>query len=686
MPIQIFEKTGTLTSTPMTAGRSRGWTLAVIAGATTGVWTLGLWGCDSRTPTAKAVEEASRHMSVLTTSGSPAPSLEIEREKFTKVTETLRDVLDTGLPQERAAAIVLTAQAKLGLAEHAAGEAAAAERESLNRATVVRGLLAAWSNHSSQAAATEGYDPSAVIESFLKQAGERDAEAVKAEAMRLELSAKIAGLRAEIKGKSESAAAAENTYASLKSQAVTVSATAAEGLIKQAAESKRAADTSRLEAALVTARADQLEPQAREAELQVSQFKNQKRTLESMAAQLRTAFEESKKEAAGARSDAAAVAETLDKKLSELRAHREDALSKAFDSAASQFTDAAATVRKATGDDNGTSKLVLGAAKQSAGDLYWARAHGQRAYADLLRTLSASKPGLSNREKYLAEAGEVEKAMKESAESAKAAYEEARGAYTSAKATGEAKEKLQNLGSILERMPELIDGKIPNLAAAMAAIKASQTAPDEAAAPAATDDVAQAEGGDLASTVDAVLLAMGEKRVSDLRGMMHFAAGYEAAGDGVVRMGEAFSKLDTACKAKFGAGAEELTKALGAGATGMRGMQMGGEAWVGKKASDLDVKSEGDTGTATLPGTDETMHFVKVAGVWKLDLQLEKLIPAESMSQAAAMFGPLAEGFESLAAEVDAGRYNTIDAVRVGLMQKLQAAMGALQQGGPGGG
>jgi len=259
--------------------------------------------------------------------------------------------------------------------------------------------------------------------------------------------------------------------------------------------------------------------------------------------------------------------------------------------------------------------------------------------------------------------------------------------YTSAKATGEAREKLQNLGSILEKMPDLIDGKIPNLSAAMAAIKKSDGAAEETPAAAPTAEVAKADAGDLNGTVDAVLAAMNEKRVADLRGMMHFAPGYEAMGDGIVKMGGAFAKLDAACKAKFGTGAEDLMKGLGGGAGGgMGGMQMSSEAWAGKKAADLEVKSEGDTGTASLPGTEQTLHFVKVDGAWKLDLQLEKAMPAEAVAQASGIFGPLSEGLEALAADVEAGKFKNIQAVKVGLMQKLQAAMGALQQGGPGGG
>lgn len=117
----------------------------------------------------------------------------------------------------------------------------------------------------------------------------------------------------------------------------------------------------------------------------------------------------------------------------------------------------------------------------------------------------------------------------------------------------------------------------------------------------------------------------------------------------------------------------------------MGGMQMGSEAWSGKKAADLEVKAEGETGTATLPGTAQTMHFVKIDGAWKFDLQMEKTVPAEAMAQAMTMFGPMAEGFEALAGEVEAGKFNNIEAVKVGLMQKFQAVMGALQQGGGGG-
>jgi len=657
--------------------------LVMIAGTA-----LGLSACDSRSPTAKAIEEASRELSVLTTSGSVTPSVEIEQQQYKKVTETLRDVLDKGLPQERAAALVLTAHAKLGLAEHAANEFAALERESLNRATVVRGLLAAWNNHTSAAAATEGYDPSGVIADFVKQAGERGAEAKKSEAVKAELDGKIAGLRADAKAKMDTAAASENAYAALKTQAVTVSAIVAEGLIKQAAEQKNAADVLRHDAALVTAKTDQLDPQAKEAELQVKQFKNQRQTLETMAAQLNTAYEESKKEAAGARADADAVAKKLETELGGLKKQREDAVSKAFDTASSQFADAAGTARKATGDENGASKLAVGAAKQSAGDLHWARAQGQRAYADLLRSLAASStPGLPDRTKYLTEGDEVLKAMKESIESAKGAYEEARSAYTSAKATGEAKEKLQNLGSILEKMPDLIDGKIPNLSAAMAAIKKSETASEETPAPAAAE-AANAETGDLNETVDAVLLAMTEKRVNDLRAMTYFAPGYEAIGASILTMGESFSKLDAACKAKFGTGAEELMKSLGGagGAGGGNLSQLNGEAFIGKKAADLEIKAEGGTATAGLPGTEQTLHFVKVEAAWKLDLQLEKLMPAGVMEQASAIIGPLGEGLAALAAEVEAGKYKSIEAVKVGLLQKLQASMGALQQGGGGGG
>lgn len=660
--------------------------------------TVGVSGCGRNEQTARAVEKASRNVHVMGGGGGPAATPAFAEAQYKAVVTELTPVSDKGLPEENAAALVGLAQAQLGLAEQPAGEAADIERACIDRMTVIRSLLGDWLTRNAQAAALDQFDPSAALADFGKQNAEKDKLIADQGAAKTKLDAELADLRARAAQRNTEAQTEESSYAQLKEQSTQTSAVQGEGLVKQAAEHKRKSDALRNQASLLDAQAEQLARRVAEMQLLIDQYKNQKANIEKADRELRDRLSAAKTEAAAARAEAAKTAGKIDALVEEIRSQRTGPLAGAFDRAVAAYSSAAKTAgQAATGDQNGGSKLTLGAAQQALGDLHWAHAHGLATFAQLLDSLAKAEPAMPKRAEFAKDAGEAAAAAKTEIEATGAAYEAAQSAYTAVRSRGEAKDHLDQLSKALADLQKVAKGEAKDLAAARKASAAAEATPaaEKPAAPA--EPVAAAPGGtppELVSAVDAFLAAVKTNKQSEAVGMLYLPPESAGVRPVLVQLAAASDKVDAACRAKFNVGFADITKQMaasmgaaagGGGMGGMSGMSGGltPDAIAAIKPGDIKYGVEDDKASVTLPGAPAPLEFVKSEGKWMFNPGPEMAAVAPTLT---TMGAPLAKAMEDLAADIEAGKFASTQAVGTGFMQKLMAAMQGAKQPGPGGG
>ncbi len=651
-------------------------------------------GCNRQDETAKAVKKASHEVNVIGGGGGPAATVLFENKQYAEVITLLTPVVEKGLEEEKAAALVIIAQAQMGQAAEPSGAAGALERECLDRMTIVRSLLGDWLTANARAAALEEFDPGPTLKELGTSMGQKEKLIAEQQGAKAKLDAQIADLKAQAAERAAGAQAEENSYAKLKEQASKVSAVQGEPLVKEAAEHKRKSDELRNAGALLEARAEQVSRQSAESQLLIDQYTNQKTNYQSTDKSLRDKLAAAKTEAGAARAEGVKTSAKIDALIGELRTQRSGALNDAAEKALKGYQSAVSSANKAAkGDQNGGSKLTLGAAQQAIGDLQWTRAQGLAAYAQLLDSLAKAEPALAKRAEYAKEAADAAAARKEALDSAKAAYEAAQAAYSAVRAKGEAKDRLDQLSKQLEGLSKVAGGDAKDLAAAMKASAPADAPAPEAAPKAETPAAAALPPGatpELVASVEAVLASMKSGRQVDTLALLYFPPELAAVKEPLTQMALAADKVNTACRAKFNVGLAEITKSLpGGGGLGMGGASGAGlspEQLAALKVTDLQFTVEGDKAKVMAPGSATPLNFVKADGKWLMDTGLGGQ-PPQALA-AISMMGPsMSKALEELAAEIDSGKLATPDAVGPALMQKLAAAMGAAKPPtGPGGG
>lgn len=643
-------------------------------------------GCD-RDEGARSVRQAATGMHTITGGATTVVPSKDREKAYTDVINDAKAGIDAG-PEASEAALLLTAQAQLGQADEPLGRYAAAEREYLNRVTVARSHLAAYIEHSSQSSAARQYDPASDLAEIDKGIAAHTASIAEQQKTKADIDAIVTDLRARAKVELDAAAALDTEVAQLREQAARATAVQGETLIKQAAEKRRAADARRMAGLQLQAQLDVTQPQSAEAGLLVDKFTNQKEDLESTRKEIQDRDAASKQLAASAGAAAARSAEKLAAEITDIVKLRSGAIAENSEQARTRLNTAKGNAQKA----GRSAKALLGDINQSLAELAWQRAFGHAAFAQLMETLAGAQPPLADRARYEADAKAAREDEKKALDEAKEAFDAAKSAYTSTSAKGDAKDRLDRLGDLLEKSGQRATGEKLDLLAAFAA-KTIKSADGE---PAPAPEAAAPGGDDLTPTLEALLTSAQQGQYepifdhinADTPEKQQMVAAIRGALPGLMR-------LETACKEKFGKGFIEASQqAAGMSGIGaMGGMGAGGlDQLKNLKVSDLTVAVTGDTATVSMPGSPEPMNFSKVDGRWLMTLPAMDLTnPMIQMSlKMLEMTGPV---FGEVAAEVEGGTLQSIEAVTVSLTQKLQSKPEVLQmmqeiqqqmqQGGP---
>jgi hypothetical protein len=589
---------------------------------------------------------------------------------YSDVVREVQTAGDRGLPGENAAARTLLARAQSGLAGPAVLAMLEAEREAFRRGALVRATLEEYVGRSAQAAALGTYNPAPIIADLEHTAAERGRQAEAAAAEMARLKAQEDDLRARVRELLAQAKARADEAGRLTQQAATLSATQATPVVVRANEEKRAGERLAMEAALIEARADQLTPRIREAALQIELFRNQRRNAEASIADLRARAETLAQQMARARADALAAADHLARMTDDLAAFRSGTADNAGNEAVRQLQQAVQSATRAGNEAGAAGRLASGTAHQTLGDALLIRAQGLRDYADLLAMLADTQPTLPNAQRHQQEAQNAREAARQMLEQAAAAYRSAQSAYAGVQARGEVKEQLARLAESLENLAKVAQGESLDLLGRylLPRSRLGDAAP-RSEAPARTGP----PGVD-PSLIEAINAAYAAQKAGNYDAVLADVIADNATMDVLrqqLQVGAKMMRLDAAVKARFGRGLFEVAGPQLA-AAGLDPRSLSGDL----SAADMDIRLTGpDTARATIrnaPPRSPPMNYRRVDGRWKLDLS--DLAPM--MQMMAPMVGGIDRALDGLIADVNAGKFDSPDAVLMGLQQRIMESMG----------
>ncbi len=628
---------------------------------------LALAACDTRSPSARAVSNASTKVGI---EGLNSPSAEEGHQGLADAVKDMKNL--DGTTAEKASASLLLAQAAMSEGESSAMDATRFERDVRIGLSELADLGNQWSRNSSLAAAASAFDPAKQISDLSTQATEKDRQVAQLRKDRDETQARVTELRNQAAATLREAQDLHRQAAELAQRASELSAREGVGLIEQSTNLRRQGDAKVMASEQTTTQADQVAPRVTELETLAKQYENQKANILKTQESLRATQAAKRQEAEEARAAASAVAADLQTRTSDLLSLHAGNYTAAFDKAVSAYTRAAGESRKA-GSGAG-ARLTLGSAQLSVAGLQQRNAQLTNSVASAFETLTQIKPPLPSSSDLSSKAASLRESHAASLEAAKTALEDAKSAFQGVQVKGAAeKERLEQLVGMLER---LAAGEAVNAAPAPAP---EETATETAAAPGASTD-AIPEGAK--TLVASAIAAMKEGRWDDVKAMyvVKTDAGRKML-DAAFKANAAGGRVDKAFRSKFNTSFAEALKAAPGGqmiASAMAQMSQGDLSGVDESA----VKyTKTDAGVKIEMGVGMPLQAAEIDGAWKFDgAQIDAMAPAMAMQS------QMLDGFvtmqESFAGRVEAGEFADANAAAMAFMQAMQSAM----MGGGGGG
>jgi hypothetical protein len=370
----------------------------------------------------------------------------------------------------------------------------------------------------------------------------------------------------------------------------------------------------------------------------------------------------SRAEAAQARGDAETVGKEMRALVNEVAERRSGELATLTQDATDRLQKAVAAAQQAGTGSKTSAQMTAGLYNQALGDVYWSRAQGHAAWAQMLETLGGGQPVLSDAGHYKTGAQEAQGAAKEMLDKATEAYEAADQAYQAAGAQGDAAERIERINALLAQSVKITSGGSKD-------IRVQAVAPEPTPAPEGgeTPVAAAADGGTPNDAVRALNAAL------ELGHTATFESYFVAETDEqrqVLKLIEAIApsglRLQKAIEKRFGPEAKERVWSL---------QQQSGLSQLGSFGNGTtEFQVDGDTATATTPN-GQPLVMKRVDGRWKIDMS-GATMPTETFQGAMAMAPLLSKAMDEVSAEVDAGKHQDVESVIVALGQKFRDALG----------
>jgi len=675
------------------------------AGVATLVLAAGLASCERSHPDQRAIENANTRLESLSVAGANASRNPVGRGKaFREIIKNLQSATastDVGRSQ---AATLLTARANAGLGEIEADRAADQEHQFLSKITVTRALLDQWMSQQSVAAALSTYDPASDLAKLDAEIAQRNTEARQLEGEKAQQEAKVRGILGNAEQARTAAKADRDREAGIRKRTEGVSQTVREDLIRQAVAASREGDAKDKQASELAAEAAKESPKVEEIGNQVERLHRQVESLNKAKTDITKSAQAAHQQADQARQDASAVGIAISRAMEDLAKIRE-ASAAPTQEAVAKYSAAATGANKASSTPVREAKTaaftVLGACKQSIGDLLASKARSLAVYASTLNAVAQAQPAVPDSAKAASAAAAAATELDATLKDAKAAYAEAKSAYDRAGGSGDVKTKLDAVKKALDDLEKARE----NPGAAPKPAAPDSEAKPAAAAPSTETPSATGAGADENKAIEAeVRAALKELQGALLAGdfgkirahMLFKSEAERQAMESLLPVMMSAKKLDDACKAKFGkdlAGLAQdtkvpaikanpmfsmLTPVMGKGPAGM----MDPDA-ADKAAVRVVSKTEAE---ATLAGEPKPEKLVKDKGVWKVTSGDDD---AGAGAQVIGAMGPIVKAmggaFDTVAGNITADKYATADDMLTDLSAQLMGAMGGAM-GGPGGG
>lgn len=631
---------------------------------------LALAACDTRSPSARAVSNASTKVGI---EGLNSPSAE---EGHKGLADAVKDVKNLeGTAAEKASASLLLAQAAMSEGESSAMDATRFERDVRIGLSELADMGNQWSRANSLAAAAAAFDPAKQIADLSAQATEKDRQVAQLRKDRDETQARVTELRNQAAATLREAQDLHRQAAELAQRASELSAREGVGLIEQSTNLRRQGDAKVMASEQTATQADQVAPRVTELETLAKQFENQKANILKTQETLRATQAAKRQEAEEARAAASAVAADLQTRTSDLLSLHSGNYTASFDKAVSAYTRAAGESRKA-GSGAG-ARLTLGSAQLAIAGLQQRNAQLTSSIASAFDTLTQIKPPLPSSSDLSSRAASLREGHTASLEAAKTALEDAKAAFQGVQVKGAAeKERLEQLVGMLERLSA---GEAVNAAPAATPEEATNESGSETtASPGASAD-AIPEGAK--TLVASAIAAMKEGRWDDVKAMyvVKTDAGRKML-DAAFKANAAGARVDKAFRSKFNTSFAEALKAAPGGemiASAMAQTSQGDLSGIDETA----VKyTRNETGVKIEMGVGMPLQAAEIDGAWKFDgSQLDAMAPAMAMQS--QMLDGFVSAQDSFAGRVEAGEFADANAAAMAFMQAMQAAM----MGGGGG-
>lgn len=627
---------------------------------------LALGACDTRSPSAQAVTDASTKVSM---AGLNSASAEEGTKGLQAAVQGVKGL--QGTPAEQASASLLVAQAAMSEGEASAMDASRFDRELRIGLSDLVALGNQWARSNSQAAAASAFDPAKQIAELSAQASEKDRQVALLAKERQETEARIAELRNAAKSISDEAQNLHRQAAELAQQAGNVSAREGVGIVEQSAALRRQGDAKAMNAEQITSQADQIAPRVTELETLSRQYGNQKTNILKTQEDLRKTQTDKRQEADAARAAANTSAQALKTQMDALLARHAGEYTASFDKAVSAYKQAAGESRKA-GNAAG-AKLSLGSAELALAGLHQRHAQLAESVASTFDHLASVKPSLPAVSDISSKAKSLRDGRATSMEEAKTSLDNAKNAFQSAQSQvkGAEKERLEQLVTMLDKL------------SAGGSVEAPAAAPEEGGSPSAaapaTADIPEGAKALVAASID----AMKEGRWDDVKAMyvVNTDAGKQML-DASFRAVSAGTRLDKAFQSKYQTSfADALKKAPGGEMVGPMMAQMSKGDMSGVDLSTVTYTKNEKGVKVEMGGVGMPLQAFEKDGAWKFDgSQIDAMAPAMAM-QMQALSGIL-DVQDTFAGRVEKGEFPDATAAAVAFMQAMQGAM----MGGGGGG
>ncbi|TVQ61138.1 MAG: hypothetical protein EA378_09840 [Phycisphaerales bacterium] len=627
-----------------------------------GLATLGMNGCDAPSGASAALEEASALMAQLSASASTPASREFARDSvYQRIVSTLEPVQGQGTETEQAAARLLLAQARIGLADQPFAEASAAQARVLNRVAIAQGSLSSYVRLGGHAAALERFDPRDTLADLRERTSRLDRERQDTIAERDELAAEIAGLREQAEARNDDARRLRDAVAEVRLRAARQTATEAAEMLAGVRGQTREADRLEMEGADLLAQADLLDPALNELRIEIERIEAQEGALVRAGDRVQATTARGTEDARTARDEADRVARDLATQIDELlRLHAEEAEPN-IEETVSGLERAVSLANQAARELRSGARATAAQASQSLAHTHAQAASTLTRVAGFLESAASATPALPQADRYRRTASELRDRARTHREAAEAADQAAEEGFVAAGVRRGADE--------------------PALAG---------------------DYGDEWSDSGVVGTEDSVRDFLAELEAANSRGDMDFIAdAIVAEGPIMERMVremrpflEAFARLNQITEDAFGRSFSEYLASPEAAQSGSMTAMMFADGAMTTQivpdagGGDAQIDVFGDEALVTIPGTPVPTRLRMRDGRWAILMSddafegMEDMMPEGMLDAITDAYAPMARAMDDLAQRVERGQLESEQAVLTAFEGEMMTLMMRLMGGG----